>query len=238
MTALGDFVRRHSTTKVKAFVGGMVALELVMLAVSAPAAISTLYPQSQPKVHEVADTQTGKDLVSATTVRLADQFSDMKRILDVVEDVASSPMSGADKMRAVTLAARQMQALTPDGGAKSFDGVYFTSPGEDMTERFSGVYRTLNEDKKDLANAMLRLTRIQNALLTGDEEDMSVEMIELEAAVARYEARHPEALASTPVSTEDALSVLVERAVQEVQIDRPGQFVEIERGQVPVVMPR
>lgn len=228
MSALRDFFRRHNTPKARLVVGGLVGLELVMMAVSAPAAISALYPKVEPKIHAVSADEAGQKLLRASSVRIADQFEDMKRIVDVVERVADTSMSGADKMRAVTLAARQLQAMTPDDGAKQYDGVYFTSPGDDASRRFAGIHSGLNEDKRDLANAAMRLGRIQNALMADKEDDLSEEMIELEAAISRYEARNPDKAAAMAEGG-SPIGVVVEDIIREVQADRLGQHVELER---------
>ena len=238
MTKLGDFINRHGARKVALVVGGLAAAEIAMFAMAAPAAVYALSPPPKAKVHVVALDTTGQALVKAVETRLEDQFMDLKRIVSAVDSIADSPVSGADKMRAVTLAARQLAALTPDDGAKAYDGVYFASPAAEGDSRFAGVHRTLNEDKRDLANAAMRLGRIQNALLTGDEEELASEMIELEGAVARYEARRLESPVVSVVADGDPLSVTVEEVKSFFEMERQRQYVEIDRPKIRVEVAR
>ncbi len=224
MTALEAFAKRNATRPAAMIVAGMVGVAL--FAGSATGFSAT--PEAIP-THPLSQDAPGRHLVHAAAERLANQFDDMKRVLAVIDDIADQPINGADKMRAVTQAARQFASLTPDNGAAGHDRHLFVVTDANAAADFEGAVDLLNKDKMDLARASLSLRGVQNAMLVGDDEALGTEMIEMEAAIDRYETRHSRPAPTAASQSPQPISVIR---------DAVKQYVELERNRIDVVIPQ
>lgn len=224
MTALEAFAKRNVTRPAAMIVPGLVGVAL--FAGSATGFSTT--PEAIP-THPLSQDAPGRHLVQATGGRLADQFDDMKRVLTVIDDIADQPIKGADKMRAVTQAARLLGSLTPDNGAAAHDKHLLVVTDASATTDFEEAVDLLNKDKMDLARASLSLRGIQNALLVGDDEALGTQMVEMEAAIDRYETRHPGPPAPAASQSPQLPIGVIKAAVK--------QHVELDRKRIDVVSP-
>jgi hypothetical protein len=231
MTALQAFVKRNAGRPSAMIVAGMVGVALF----AGSASVFSATPSAIP-THLLSHDAQGAHLVQASSDRLANQFGDLKRILSVIDDIADRQINGADKMRAVTQAARRLASLTPDNGAAGHDKhLFVVADAVDSTD-FDNAVDLLNKDKMDLARASLSLRRIQNALLVNDAEAIGTEMFEMEAAIDRYDTRHPGIPASADSqSPQHPIRVLAEDLRQHVEIERNRIDVEITHSRVDVV---
>ncbi|MCS4089063.1 hypothetical protein [Rhizobium sp. BK176] len=224
MTALQAFASRNAGRPSAAVVAAMIGVGFLAAgAAGMPDQAKTI------PTHSVSADEPGAHLVQAASARVADQISDMKRVILVIDAVADLPISGADKMRDVTKSFNEFARLTPDGGAKEHDKQLFAVTEAMNTIEFEAAVEDLNKDKMDLARATFGLRNVQYALLTGNEQELAENLDTIETSIARYEARHPEKEASASPDAPDAIHVAVNNVKQNVPVERKRIFVTLDR---------
>jgi hypothetical protein len=225
MTALEAFATRNAGRPSAAVIAAMIAVGFL----AAGAAGSPNQAKTIP-THSVSADEPGAHLVQAASARVADQFSDMKRVVLVIDAVADLPVSGADKMRDVTKSLNAFARLTPDGGAKTYDKQLFAVTEAMNTIEFEAAVDDLNKDKMDLARATYGLRGVQYALLTGNEEALAVNLDSIETSIAHYDARHPAKAVATPsTDRKDAINVAVNNVKKHVVIEPKRIDVTLDR---------
>lgn len=230
MTALEAFAKRHASRPAVLFLAGVIGVGMFAGSATGFTSASAVIPK-----HPISEDSAGTDLLRAADARVADQFGDMKRVLAVVDQIADEPIRGADKMRAVTQAARHFAATTPDEGAAAHDKNLFAVAKGVTSIAFEVAVDELNQDKLELAQASLALRKIQTAMVVGDEEAVGNGMIDMETAIERYEARHAAANTGTTASNPIPIGFVTEAVKHYVELDRAARIeVEIQHRRIDV----
>jgi hypothetical protein len=230
MTALQAFATRNAGRPSATVIAAMIGVGVL----AAGAAGMPDLPKPIP-THSVSADEPGAHLVQAASLRVADQISDMKRVVMVIDAVADLKVSGADKMRDVTKSYNEFARLSPDGGAKAHDKQLFAVTEAMNTIEFEAAVDDLNKDKMDLARATFGLRNVQYALLTGNEEELAKNLDIIETNIARYEARHPAKSAVAPaLDAPTEINVAVNDVKQHVEKEFKRIYVTLDRPTISV----